>query len=653
MNRKQKIIVSITGIFIVLLALVGLTYAYFLTQITGNSNDKSISVTTANLELVYGDGNGVLSPAEAIVPGNQIKFLDAENNVVNSKTFSVTNNGEDTEYVVFIDNVSVTYASDVGETIKQGDPATFESNDFRFTLTCTIESADSTRNNTSCNSVTDGVFPLKDKSIVVGNNIAKGDKHNYTLTMEYIETNINQSDDMNKSLSALINIEDTNRINPYSENKISLAYNIINNAINNINGTELMSTPLSKIGENAKVWEEVVGKETKLYENYYEYWWEEAEFGETKEEAITQPKSVLYTFMEEYEESPKKACEAVMGKHISLYESYDSITNTDIFDYIGKVIDCADDGTPYVEEEITETRYEKVLSTTIDDYGTSYYYRGKVEDNYVNFAGMCWRILRIQGDGSVKLILDDKNTTCDDDEDTDGDGTADYAYSRNARIGDYGYYGSESVTINGVSVNIPNYLEPEVNAEKSMVKTFYDFQTTGKLKNYIGSLKAGGWCLNDTNIDYNGQKLDLLSAYKVALNEQAYFYYPSPSTGFLCPGRIINKFKTVSNVSDETDMYVATVTKEEMLYTGITYDASGYGADYSFLGGGSIYNTTLSLDMTEMYEPNIYTYVWLNDNGLVSNENGWGAIPVISLREGIELAANSGNGLRTSPYVIE
>ena len=52
MNRRQKIIVSVTGIFIVLLILVGLTYAYFLTRITGNTNDKSISVTTANLELL-------------------------------------------------------------------------------------------------------------------------------------------------------------------------------------------------------------------------------------------------------------------------------------------------------------------------------------------------------------------------------------------------------------------------------------------------------------------------------------------------------------------------------------------------------------------------------------------------------------------------
>ncbi len=56
---------------------------------------------------------------------------------------------------------------------------------------------------------------------------------------------------------------------------------------------------------------------------------------------------------------------------------------------------------------------EKVLaSTQDDDYGTSYYFRGNVQDNFVNFADMCWRIVRIQGDNSVKLILEDKDNTC-------------------------------------------------------------------------------------------------------------------------------------------------------------------------------------------------------------------------------------------------
>jgi len=41
-----------------------------------------------------------------------------------------------------------------------------------------------------------------------------------------------------------------------------------------------------------------------------------------------------------------------------------------------------------------------------DDYGTSYYYRGAVENNYVKFAGFFWRIIRINGDGSLRIIYD-------------------------------------------------------------------------------------------------------------------------------------------------------------------------------------------------------------------------------------------------------
>ena len=50
---------------------------------------------------------------------------------------------------------------------------------------------------------------------------------------------------------------------------------------------------------------------------------------------------------------------------------------------------------------------ERVLNSAPDDYGTSYYFRGNVLDNYVSFAGKTWRIVRINGDGTVRLVLDD------------------------------------------------------------------------------------------------------------------------------------------------------------------------------------------------------------------------------------------------------
>ena len=54
---------------------------------------------------------------------------------------------------------------------------------------------------------------------------------------------------------------------------------------------------------------------------------------------------------------------------------------------------------------------EAILASAEDDYGTSYYFRGSVKNNYVEFANKCWRIVRIGGDNTVKLILHNDNTT--------------------------------------------------------------------------------------------------------------------------------------------------------------------------------------------------------------------------------------------------
>ena len=41
-----------------------------------------------------------------------------------------------------------------------------------------------------------------------------------------------------------------------------------------------------------------------------------------------------------------------------------------------------------------------------DDDGTSYYYRGAVSGNYVKMADKYWRIIRVNGDGTLRLIYD-------------------------------------------------------------------------------------------------------------------------------------------------------------------------------------------------------------------------------------------------------
>ena len=54
-----------------------------------------------------------------------------------------------------------------------------------------------------------------------------------------------------------------------------------------------------------------------------------------------------------------------------------------------------------------------------DDLGMSYYFRGAVENNYVKFAGYWWRIVRINGNGSIRLIYDGTSAHANGESSTD------------------------------------------------------------------------------------------------------------------------------------------------------------------------------------------------------------------------------------------
>ncbi len=73
--------------------------------------------------------------------------------------------------------------------------------------------------------------------------------------------------------------------------------------------------------------------------------------------------------------------------------------------YIHEVIEATPNYIVY------KSAIESTFGQTEDDYGTSYYYRGAVDNNFVVFANMCWRIVRIDGLGNIKLTLYNYNPT--------------------------------------------------------------------------------------------------------------------------------------------------------------------------------------------------------------------------------------------------
>ena len=600
MNRKQKIIVSVTGIFIVLLILVGLTYAYFLTRIQGNTNTKSISVTTADLKLTYGDGtNQVLALDTKLLPSSD---------AIGTKDFTVTNEGNSkTSYVVVIEDVSIT---------KNGSTTTFESNDFRYTLTCTK------KDGTNCDGVSSqSVFPING-GVLVTNNIDVSDTQTYTLTLWYIDTGIDQSNDMGKTYNAKVNITNIESLNTYSTNTNSLAYNIIENARTKANGTELLTVTKTKaaVATSSFIYEKGTDPTTftstlSNATNYYISYADDYTVNETTGKiTLTNPIVATAKYTTDMASS-------LVGKYAVLGTSAPTVTNTQNKSYIYKISTNVSDITSTIK--LAEIDYssvqkstEKELSVTTDDYGTSYYYRGGVEDNYVNFAGMCWRIVRIQGDGSVKLILEDYNTTCDSSTYT-GNWSDGYTYF-------FGYDLNKKADF--------------VNYSGGLADALKSFQTT-KMTSYLDKLKVDDWCYDNKVASTDSSGIEYYGAYKRIITDK------SPS--LVCSGTKLTKFK------DGTDMYVGALTADELSFAG-GLDTVNY--TYYLMNNYSKYNLywwTLSPSFWDGDGGFDFVF-YVEQNGNLSDcpvDNDVSARPSINLKNEIEITG--GNGTISNPYEIK
>ena len=121
------------------------------------------------------------------------------------------------------------------------------------------------------------------------------------------------------------------------------------------------------------------------------------------------------------------------------------------------------DGTVTVTEAESQYGY---LCKAKDAYGDSYYYRGNVTNNYVKFANFYWRIIRINGDGTVRVIYDGTSAHANSERSADrqiGTTAFNSNYNDNAYVGYmYGKTGAST------------YAETHANTNNSTIKTYLD-----------------------------------------------------------------------------------------------------------------------------------------------------------------------------------
>ena len=151
------------------------------------------------------------------------------------------------------------------------------------------------------------------------------------------------------------------------------------------------------------------------------------------------------------------------------------------------------------------TASEALLASAEDDYGTSYYFRGAVTNNYVQFANKCWRIVRVGGDGSVKLILHNDNTAGAANPCDAANNSASAAFARysgetyksafNSSYNDNAYVGFKYGTPSSST-----YEATHANTNNSTILTNLETWYNNNLKTYADAIADTEWCNDKTNV---------------------------------------------------------------------------------------------------------------------------------------------------------
>ena len=311
-------------------------------------------------------------------------------------------------------------------------------------------------------------------------------------------------------------------------------------------------------------------------------------------------------------------------------------------DTTGKCPTVNDDGTVNVTSAESEN---SLLCSAPDNYGTSYYYRGNVTNNYVKFANFYWRIVRINGDGSIRMIYDGTSAHTNGEASEDriiGTSVYNEKYKDNAYIG-YMYGTPSSST----------YEETHANINDSTIKKYIDIWYENNIKNtkFEQYLADNIFC-NDRSVSKGIP--DGYNNGGIRNDNTAYRWYYGP-----WDNNYNNSVKILCHEKNDAFTVNDTVKGNGSL----KYNVSLISTDEAVLAGGwNSLNETYFLytgQWSWTLSP-IYFYNWnsgihgigvggsTNNFGLVFNENA--VRVVLNLKPN---SLKSGDGTINNPYTVE
>jgi len=324
------------------------------------------------------------------------------------------------------------------------------------------------------------------------------------------------------------------------------------------------------------------------------------------------------------------------------------------------------EGTPDFTAVATTDETSDGLYSMADDYGTSYYYRGAVTNNYVKFAGFYWRIIRVNGDGSIRMIYD--GTVAHNNGESSTDRLSHTGKAFNAKYDDAKYVGWMYGGASGVaSTSKEDAQKNETNSDmKNLVNTWYD----EKLSSYDQYIADAVYCADRTIPGKSVTEWSSDTGLGYAKNATAYgavgrlvnastWHGPKANAqpAFTCPQK--NDAFTVSDsvhgnaIGTSKSRKIGLITADEIVAAGGRYYDDNNSSNNSsyYLYKGSWYWSLSPYDFSGSYATvfRVYADGYLYGNGV--NDASGAVAPVISLKA--EYASQlTGSGTASSPYQI-
>ena len=289
--------------------------------------------------------------------------------------------------------------------------------------------------------------------------------------------------------------------------------------------------------------------------------------------------------------------------------------------------------------------HEKGIYETTDADGVTYYYRGSVNNNYFYFANLWWRVVRINGDGTIRLIYD--GTTAHEN----GEVSADRYYqaiSFNNNYEDNMYVGYmyTSGQVNGLGTS---------STIKQANDAFYDT----KLSSYASYI--------DSNAGFCGDRsaLNLQSGVgtgTVTTYNKGYLRVLEGTPTLICENE--SDLYTMTNASKGNKALtkpIGLLTADEALLSGVGggvfngYENSNPTNANSYLTTGKNFWTMTPAGGYNPYGfEDWYAYIfYIKDTGLIDDVDAVysnGLRPVINIKSDVTI---TGTGTIDNPYKVQ